>query len=102
MFFCAASAYAKWPCPELDGEGTVAVEHLGVFLLVGSRPLQALAHALNVAREVLRLVGIGVGRRLDEVHPCSGHGGTRAVADVAGDGAAGLREAGGDDLVGLH
>ena len=102
LLFCAASAYAKWPRPELDGEGTVAIEHLGVFLFVGSRPLQALAHTLDIAREELRLIGISVGRRLDEVHADSGHSSSRAVADVAGDGAASLREAGRDDLVGLH
>ena len=65
-------------------------------------PHQAFALALDVSREELRLAGLAVGARLDEVDACAFHCRAGAEGDMSGDGASCLREARCYDLVGLH
>ena len=87
--------------PQLQRQLLLAVELVLVLLLVG-RPLQALALALDVAGKELRLVVALVSRGLHQIDMGAGHGGSRAVGNMAGDGAAGLREARNRLGIGAH
>ena len=94
------AAFAGGLGPQLQRGGLAAAEQFVVLRRVGL-PHKALAGTLDVARQVLHLVALLVGGRLHEVHPYALHRRAGAVGDVARDGAASLREAGGDEAVHL-
>ena len=87
--------------PQLQRQPRLAVQGAGIFPF-GHGPLQALALAVDISREELRLVGALIGRRLHQIDPGTSYSRACAVGDMARNGASCLREAGSHTAVGLY